>query len=75
VTKTLQDRFLLALQARGETEVKRLTGCIVVTRSKDGGDYYYLGKGGSLRFGKTRAGSYACGQRFRDLLLASLKEA
>lgn len=67
MAKTLQDKFLSALIYTGEHEVKRLTGCIVVSR-KEGG-FYYLGKVGSLRFGLTRAGSIPCSKLFYNQLL------
>ncbi len=66
----LQDRLLSALLKLGETEVKRLTGCIVVSR-KEGG-FYYLGKAGSLRFGQTRSGSISCSKSKYNKLLESL---
>lgn len=63
----MQAKFLKGLQERGEIEVKRLTGCIVMSR-KEGG-YYYLGKSGSLRFGATRQGSIPCSAGFKQILI------
>ena len=67
MAKKLQDRFLLALLVNGEHEIKRLTGCIVVSR-KEGG-FYYLGRSGSLRFGATRSGSIPCSKLIYNQLL------
>jgi hypothetical protein len=67
MAKTFQERYLAALQGRGEQEVKRLTGCIVVSRKAGG--FYYLGTSGSLRYGQTRAGSLSCGTKFKTTLL------
>lgn len=67
MARTLQDKFLLALLSIGEREVKRLTGCIVVSRQAGG--YYYIGKRGSLRFGPTKAGSIPVHTRFENELL------
>lgn len=68
MSKTLQERFLAALIVRGEKEIKRLTGCIVVSRSHGG--FYYLGSSGSVRFGATRSGSIPCAKSFKQALLS-----
>lgn len=65
--KKLQDKFLEALLNRGETTVKQLTGCVVVSRKAGG--YYYLGKAGSLRYGPTRLGSATVSKKFKRSLL------
>jgi len=65
--RTTQDKLVLALLTRGEREIKRLNGCIVISR-KDGGQYY-VGKHGSLRQGKTRAISVPVTTMFKDQLL------
>lgn len=67
MAKKLQDRLLEALLKSGETVVKQLTGCIVVSRKKGG--YYYIGKAGSLRFGETRQSSIPCSIKLRQVLL------
>jgi hypothetical protein len=64
---TLQQRFLAALVARGESETKRLTSCIVVTRKAGG--FYYLGRSGGLRLGATRGGSLPVSDKFKSQLL------
>ena len=68
MSKTLQERFLAALIVRGEKEIKRLTGCIVVSSRLDG-RFYYIGSSGSLRFGATRQGSLPCAKSFKQKLL------
>ena len=65
--RTLRERFLRALLARGERQEKLLSGCIVVTRSAGG--HYYLGTSGGLRYGATRGGSLPAGSKFRQSLL------
>ena len=67
MTKTLRERFEIALKMRGETLTKRLARKLVYTR-KEGG-YYYLGKSGSLRHGETIAGSIPVSDKFKQLLL------
>ena len=67
MTVKLQDRFLNALIKRGEIEIKRLTGCIVVSR-KEGG-FYYLGSSGSLRVGMTRSDSIPCSNKYKQTFL------
>lgn len=67
MAKKLQDQYLEALQKNGETVVKHLTGCIVVSRKAGG--YYYLGKSGSLRYGVTRVGCVPASNKFKQMLL------
>lgn len=73
MAKTLQEQYHAGLLKYGETEVKRLSGCIVMTRTKIGGTpvlgFYYLGKSGSVRFGQTRAASIPSSGSFKDMLL------
>lgn len=53
--QTLQERFIAALQKRGEVEVKKLVGCIVMTATAHSAQtskkFFYVGKAGSLRVG------------------------
>lgn len=69
MSKTLREQFIIALLARGETEVKRLTSRIVFT-CKEGG-FYYLGRSGSLRYGNTVAGSVPVSLAFKNELLGA----
>jgi len=71
MSKTLRERFIAGLQLRGETEVKRLTGCIVYTR-KIGG-FYFLGSSGSVRIGTNRTTSVPISDRFKGELLGVSK--
>lgn len=55
--KTLQERLIVGLLKYGETEVKRLRGCVVFTRKNVPGQFFYIGARGSLRVGTTRSTS------------------
>jgi len=68
MAKTLQERFVAALQAKGLHEVKRTHKYIVFIRDQGLG-YYYIGKSGSLRMGSTVAQSIPCSNRFKAELL------
>lgn len=65
MSATLQERFAAALEARGETLVKKTAKAWVYTRTRPlnpdgllGGElYFYLGRRGSLRVGATIADS------------------
>jgi hypothetical protein len=50
MAKTLQGRFIEALEMRGETLVKRTHKKIVYSRAEGG--YWYLGSRGSIRIGR-----------------------
>jgi len=65
--KKLQDQYLDALLESGESVVKLLVGCVVV--SCKAGGFYYLGRSGSLRYGITRAGSLPASNKFKQRLL------
>lgn len=67
IMKTLQERYIEALIARGEKEVKLTAKRIVYSRAKGG--YYYLGKSGSLRVGSTSMGSIPVNSKFKAMLL------
>ena len=67
MTKTLRERFIEALLARGETKVYELTSKIVFTRREGG--YYYLGRSGSLRFGSTVVNTIPVSSKFKAMLL------
>ena len=55
MAKTLQERFIEALKAKGETLVKRTHKKIVYSRAEGG--YWYLGSRGSIRIGRNLATS------------------
>jgi len=66
---TLQDKFEAALREMGETLVKETDRYKVFTRSIDTRTFYYLGRSGALRFGRTTRDSTPCSESFRQLLL------
>lgn len=77
--RTLQQRFVSALLARGETEVKRTSRYVVLTdqlTTRSGPDnpfYFYVGRSGGLRQGRTVALSFPVSEKFKSSLLASEK--
>lgn len=70
MTETLQSKYIRALKACNQTEVKRTSKYVVYTRA-DGG-FYYIGRSGALRFGTTSAGSIPVSKKMKKLLLASI---
>lgn len=70
MAKTMQERFILALQKLGELEIKRTHKRIVYTRKAGG--YYYIGKSGSLRIGQTSVSSVPVNESFKKILLESI---
>lgn len=50
--QTLQERFIAALVKKGLKEVKRTTKYVVFDRN-DKATFYYVGKSGALRVGRT----------------------
>lgn len=71
MAKTLREKYIEALKARGWIELKN-THRYTVFDNRDGGSYLYVGKSGSLRSGSTVAGSIPVSQKFKDQLLASV---
>lgn len=69
MAKTLKERFITALAARGETKVKDTFKYVVMTKGTTG-LYYYIGVSGSLRVGRTVATSVPCSMEFKYKLLA-----
>jgi hypothetical protein len=67
MSKTLREKFIEALIARGERKTHELTSSIVFTR-KEGG-YYYVGRSGSLRYGSSRTNSVPCSSKWKAMLL------
>ena len=64
---TLKEKFSAALVTRGERLVKQTFRYDVYTRSAGG--FYYVGRSGSLRFGRTVAGSVPCSDEFKSYLI------
>ncbi len=67
MAKTLQERFIAALTAKGYKRVKETHRYIVFC--KDAEFYYYVGRSGSLRVGRTVAHSIPAPKSFKAALL------
>lgn len=74
-TKTMLQCFIIALTNRGEKQVKRTNKWVMFTRSKmilydkPSEGFYYIGKSGSLRVGKTVADSVPMSDKVKKMLL------
>lgn len=72
---TIHDRLVAALQGHGETIVvgSRSARHTVITRTDratgDSRGYYFIGKAGSLRVGRTKSESMTVNPKFRNMLL------
>lgn len=67
---TIQTKLIASLKARGETIVQsRSTKYIVFTRNRYPGEFFYVGKSGALRSGKTITDSYP-NETVKRILLA-----
>lgn len=77
---TLHDRLVAALQHRGETIVAdaRSTRYTVLSRTRPGtgetAGFYFVGKAGALRAGRTVANSRPVNAEFRAKLLGTTAE-
>jgi hypothetical protein len=72
---TLQQRLVDALIASGRgTPVTRRSRKYVTLKRPDGG-FYFVGKAGALRFGKTVTDSMAAPDEFKQRLLADTVKA
>lgn len=69
--KTLWEKFMAALEKRGEKQVETRARGIAFTRAKGG--FYFLGSAGSLRLGTSKTSSVPCSDDFKKLLIASLE--
>jgi hypothetical protein len=74
---TLRERFEQALKERGATEVKRTFRYHVFdwpafNDLRNTEVFWYLGKNGSLRYGKTIAGSVPASDKFKADLLGNV---
>ena len=69
--KTIHDRLVAALTARGESVVEdaRTTKYTVVTREAGKAGFYYIGKAGALRAGRTVTESRPVAAALRARLL------
>lgn len=66
---TLREKFIAALIARGETEVKHTFKYVVFTRNLAPDTFYYVGRNGALRAGRTIASSFPMSDAFKQKLL------
>lgn len=66
--KTMREKFITALEARGERQVASKSRKFVILTRAAGG-HYYVGKSGSLRVGATVAGSIPSSDAFKAKLL------
>lgn len=65
--KTLKDRFVAALEARGEKKVKETFKYAVYSRAAGG--FYYVGRSGALRVGNTVGGSVPVNNKVKAIML------
>lgn len=71
MAKTLQEQYASALLSRGETEIHgRSSRYRVFTRSRHDDTFYFLGKAGALRAGRSVSHSTPTSETFKELLLA-----
>jgi hypothetical protein len=68
--KTLQNKYAAVLLARGMCEVTTTSRKFRKFSRQEGG-YYFLGKAGSLRVGKTMTDSIPVSNQFKNDLLAA----
>lgn len=73
MAKTLREKFIIALTARGEKEVKRTSKYIVFSRQYGG--FYYLGSSGAIRFGATSTGSIPVNESLKNMMLEEANAA
>ena len=68
---TIHDRLVAALQKLGEHVLANKTRKYT-TMSRAGGNYYYIGKAGALRTGRTVSNSRPVSETVKRLLLDSV---
>lgn len=64
----MQERFTAYLLAHGCKQVKRLSRYVVFSRMEDD-QFYYVGRNGALRLGKTVTCSYPVNDRVKQIML------
>ncbi|HXF87900.1 MAG TPA: hypothetical protein VNK48_06085 [Xanthobacteraceae bacterium] len=69
---TIHDRLVAALLAQGERVVTeaRTSRYTVLTRKGGEAGFYYIGKAGGLRIGRTVSTSHSVASSYRDRLLS-----
>lgn len=65
--RTLMQKYIAGLVAKGEHVVKNTPRYAVFTRNAGG--YYYVGTAGAVRAGPTRANSRPCSTAFKQQLI------
>jgi hypothetical protein len=70
---TLQQRLVDALVATGRGTIVPSRSRRYVTLERPDGSFFYVGKAGALRFGKTVSGSVAAPEDFKRRLLAEIE--
>ena len=66
--KTMQQKFIEALVRRGCVEIPNRSSIYKVFTRQEGG-FYYVGRAGALRVGKTIAGSFPVSEKFKKIIL------
>lgn len=70
MAKTMREQFAKALKECGEREVSSRSGkYLTFTRKEEEGTFYFIGKSGSLRYGKNATSSIPVSNRFKNELL------
>lgn len=70
--KTLRDKFAAALVKRGSRQVEGRSQKFL-TFTRDDATFYFVGRAGSLRAGRSSSSSVPCSDKFKAHLLASLE--
>lgn len=68
MAKTLREKYIEALKAKSYEEVNSRSSKYVVFR-RDAEFYFYIGKSGSLRIGRTITGSVPVTKAYKNSLL------
>lgn len=69
---TIQACLIAWLKHSGHCHVKHMTGCEVFT--KDGCRFWFIGTGGSVRYGRTRGDSHPAPKRFAQVTGCSVDD-
>ena len=73
---TLQERYITALQLRGSQIVPSRSGkYVIMTRPEKPGTFYFIGRAGAVRYGRTATQSFAAGDKWKAWLLANVLAA
>lgn len=73
---TLQERYITALKLRGSQIVpSRSKKYITMTRPEKPGTFYFIGRAGAVRYGRSATQSFAAGDKWKAGLLDSVLTA